>query len=121
MKKRILIVEDDPDILFILDMILNNEGYSVESVTLGKNILEKKYTIPDLIILDKQLPDMDGIEVCRHLKSQGETRTIPLIMVSASPSFGKLAMDAGVDDFIEKPFQMHALLDMVARYTMVRT
>lgn len=116
MKKKIFIAEDDPDISFILQMMLNKAGYEVEATTNGRNIIELANTQPDLYILDKQMPDVDGIEVCKFLKSRHETRDIPVIMISATPGFGKLAKKVGAEDFLEKPFHMHDLLNIVAKY-----
>jgi DNA-binding response OmpR family regulator len=67
-------------------------------------------------LLDRQLSGQDGLKVCRFLKSQSQTKDIPVIIVSATPGIGKLAQEAGADDFIEKPFQMKELLNVVAKW-----
>lgn len=117
MKKKIVVLEDDPDISFIIKVILNNEGYEVTSFSSGKTMVEDKDGLPDLYILDKQIPGMDGIEVCKYLKSKEDTQNIPVIMVSASLGFKKRMEGSpiGVEDFLEKPFQIHDLVDKVTK------
>jgi CheY-like chemotaxis protein len=78
----------------------------------GKNLPDT-----NLFILDKRLPDIDGIEVCKHLRAQSATRDIPILMISASRNFGQQASKAGANDHLEKPFQMRELLDLVSKYT----
>ena len=115
MKKKILIVEDDPDILLILNVILHEAGYEVDCFPRGKPVVEGKYDTPDLFILDRRIPDIDGVEICKYLKSQGTTRDIPIIMVSASPGINCLAKRAGAEGFLEKPFRVEDLLNKVAQ------
>ncbi|HYE22389.1 MAG TPA: response regulator [Verrucomicrobiae bacterium] len=66
--KRILIIENDSDMLFMLDRALNDAGYTVEACKVGSGIVEHKHTWPDLFILDKELPTIDGIAVCKFLR-----------------------------------------------------
>jgi CheY-like chemotaxis protein len=117
MKKRIFIAEDDLDILFTINMMLENAGYEVELSSSGRYVVEGKYKYPDLFILDKRIPDMDGLEVCRQLRNRPECKNIPIIIISASPKFGDQALTAGANDFLEKPFEMNDLLKMVGKYT----
>lgn len=112
-----MIAEDDPDILFIMDLILEEAGYNVEYSSEGKKLIAGDYSLPDLFILDKRIPDIDGMEICRHLRSQDATRDIPIIMISASPGFAENAKKVGVSDFLEKPFRTDDLLNIVRRYT----
>src|SRR5687768_10818851 len=104
MTKKILIAEDDQDILFILDMILKDAGYKVESLPDGRGIFERKKDWPDLFILDKDMPVIDGLAICRYLKLNPATKDIPIIMISAFHFLKGRAKKAGVNDFIEKPF-----------------
>jgi CheY-like chemotaxis protein len=113
---RILIAEDDPDILLVMNIILKDAGYLVESTPEGKKIINGEFQEPDLYILDKRIPDMDGIDICKHLKSQPSTRKIPIIMISASPGFWPLAQRVGVEGFLEKPFQIKDLLAKVKHH-----
>jgi DNA-binding response OmpR family regulator len=117
MKKKIYVAEDDPDILAAMNAILEDAGYEVSSSERGKVLLEGNVSATDLFILDKRMPDIDGIDILKHLRAQDNTRSTPVIMISASRNFGNKAFEAGVNDILEKPFQMQDLLRMVARYT----
>jgi DNA-binding response OmpR family regulator len=121
MKQKILLLEDDPDILFTLTMILENEGYDVKQLVSGKSIMDNTCELPDLYILDKRMPDMDGLDVCRHLRNREEGKNIPVIIISASPKFGPQALKAGANDFLEKPFQMKTFLALVRKYLPMKT
>ena len=116
MRKKILIAEDDKDILFILDMILKDAGFKVESLAEGNSIVGRKSDWPDLFILDKHMPTIDGIALCKHLKLQEETKDIPIIMISSYHKLKRKAKEAGVDDFLEKPFDIQDLLSTINKY-----
>ena len=119
MKKKILITDDDPGIQDIFKLILERAGYATEIIPNGRQLMENRFECPDIFLLDKQLSGYDGLDICRHLKSQESTRHIPVIMTSATPGLDKLAEQAGADDFIEKPFNIQELLDKVAKYAGV--
>jgi DNA-binding response OmpR family regulator len=115
--KKLLVVEDDPDILQFLQLVLEDEGYDVRVCTKGQDLEQlHKGELPDLILLDIFLSGRDGREIVRELKSQAETRHIPVIMSSAHPKAGPTARAAGADDFLAKPFNIDELLAMVAKY-----
>lgn len=116
MKKKILITDDDEGVQDIFKLIFERAGYDVEVLGEAMSILENKYTSPDLFVLDRQLSGQDGLKVCKFLKSQNSTRHIPVIIVSATPGIGKMAEEAGADDFIEKPFQVKDLLGVVEKW-----
>lgn len=96
--------------------MLEEAGYEVIQSPAGKFVLEGTYEYPDLFILDKRMPDIDGLEVCRQLRNNPECKDIPIIIISASPKFGKPSLNAGANDFLEKPFQRKDLLAMVQKY-----
>jgi CheY-like chemotaxis protein len=116
MKKKVLLLEDDPDILYTLGIVLENSGYEVTSLSSGKAIIDGTCGLPDVYILDKRMPDMDGLDVCRHIRNQGQSKNIPVIIISASPRFGPQAIKAGANDFLEKPFEMKKFLAIIGRY-----
>lgn len=116
MTKKILIAEDNQDILLILDMILNDAGYTVEPLPDGKGIVDRKNDWPDLFILDKELPYIDGLALCKYLRVNEATRDIPIIMISAYHKLRPKAEQAGVNDFIEKPFDVKTLLQKIEKY-----
>ncbi len=113
-KKRILIAENDPDMLFILHQVLRKAGYAVES-SKGTSIVEAKHTWPDLFIVDRDLPSIDGMAVCKFLRVRAETKCIPIIMLS-SYEMRKKAARVGVNEFIKKPFDVNTLLKSVERH-----
>ncbi|HEY1416481.1 MAG TPA: response regulator, partial [Myxococcaceae bacterium] len=124
-KPRVLVVEDDLSILTGVSMNLRFEGYEVLQAQDGARGLEMAVTdAPDLIVLDVMMPDLDGFEVCRRLKSNPITLHIPVVMVTAldQPSDKVRGLEAGADDFLTKPIPELALIARVrslARLKMV--
>jgi CheY-like chemotaxis protein len=114
--KKILVVDDEPDILEFLQIILEEEGYDVLTSEKGE-FLEHLHNggLPDLILVDVLLSGKDGREIVKHLKSQDETKHIPVIMFSAHPSAEETAKQAGAEDFLAKPFDVDVLLTKIAR------
>src|SRR3989442_5117940 len=115
-QKEILLVEDDPDIVEFLQELLKQEGYTV-ATTDQADYVEKLHgsALPDLILLDIYLLGKDGREIVKELKSQEETRHIPILMFSAHPNAEGTAREAGADDFIAKPFEVDELLTKAAK------
>lgn len=114
-KKRIIVTDDDPGVQDAFRIVLERAGYAVELLPNGDQLLEDQFERPDLIILDRQLSGVDGLDVCRYLKNHESHKKIPVLMLSASPHVDRMARAAGADDFLEKPFKMRQLLDAVAR------
>jgi DNA-binding response OmpR family regulator len=115
--RRILAVDDDNDILEVLQYILEDSGYEVETLSDGHNLFNTiRQHQPDLILLDIMLGGLDGRELCKHLKLGKETHHIPVIMISASHDIAKIKQDKGSpDDFIAKPFDIDVLLRSIKR------
>lgn len=113
-KQHIILTDDDSGIQDAVRLILERAGYEVTIFSNGDALLSNSFEIPDLFILDKQLSGVDGLDICRFLKAQAITGSIPVIILSASPHISRLALAAGADDFLEKPFKMTALRNMVA-------
>ena len=113
MKKRILVTEDDPGLQDIFRLILEKAGYEVDILTSGVAIMQENFSLPDLFLLDKQLPGSDGIDICKQLKMAETTRHIPVIMISANPRISILSEDAGANAYIEKPFDKSSLLGLI--------
>ena len=113
--KKIIIADDDPGIQDAFKLIFSRAGYEVTILPSGDPLLGSDYELPDLIILDKQLPSIDGLDICRHLKAHEVTKDIPIIMLSASPQIASLAKEAGANEFLEKPFRKNDLLEMVKK------
>lgn len=115
--KRILIADDEPDILEFLQVILEEEGYAVITSDKGE-YLEQLHNggLPHLILVDVLLSGKDGRQIVKYLKSQQETEHIPIIMFSAHPSAEETARQAGAEDFLAKPFEIDVLLAKIAHY-----
>jgi len=113
---KILIVDDEPDIVELVKINLEKNGFDVISSYTGREIfnLFKKFSI-DLVILDLMLPDIDGLEICKILKSENETKNIPIIMLTAKDTeIDKvLGLELGADDYITKPFSPRELVARV--------
>lgn len=115
-QKQIVVVEDEPDILEVLSYNLKREGFDVSTSldgAQGLELIRKKN--PDLVLLDLMLPGMDGLDICRQLKSNTATRHIPVIMVTAKgeESDVVLGLGIGADDYIAKPFSPKELVARV--------
>jgi DNA-binding response OmpR family regulator len=107
---RVLIVEDDADIADVLRRSLRNEGYEVKTSADGVEALDiAAGFVPDLVVLDLGLPGMDGVEVCRRLRSDGD---VPILMLTARAETEDrvTGLDSGADDYLVKPFERQELL-----------
>jgi two-component system alkaline phosphatase synthesis response regulator PhoP len=116
MKEKILIVDDEKDIVKMIDYNLKKEGYKTISAYNGEDALEyAKKEIPDIIILDLMLPGIDGLDVCRQLKKEGKTASIPIIMLTAKTKESDkiVGLELGADDYVTKPFSPRELLARV--------
>jgi CheY-like chemotaxis protein len=116
-EKRILIIDDDADILLVLASVVEDAGYQVATIDRG-DYLEQidAGALPDLILLDMLLSGQDGRQIARRLKGQAATRRIPIVMLSAHPNAQREALEAGADAFLAKPFDVDALLATIAAY-----
>lgn len=116
MDKKILVIDDDESILDAVSMILEEEGYKVETIFKGEEAFRKVNTFrPDAIILDVLLSGKDGREICKDLKSDTGTQTIPIIMISAHPNAEKSSRSCGADAFLAKPFDTEELLKTISQ------
>src|ERR1039458_7018872 len=116
MNKKIIVADDDPAILHSIKMLLEDEGYRVETAVGDKTAQSVKEHLPDLLLLDIWMSGMDGRDICKHLKSQASTKHIPIIMISAQLDTEKIAKEAGADDFVTKPFDIFKLLEKIEQY-----
>jgi two-component system alkaline phosphatase synthesis response regulator PhoP len=123
-KKRIVVVEDEGDILEVLNYNLMREGYEVFSASDGVEGLRKiQQILPDLVLLDLMLPGIDGLEICRQMRSNDQTQSIPIIMVTAKgeESDVVLGLGIGADDYVAKPFSPKELIARVSAVLRRRT
>jgi CheY-like chemotaxis protein len=116
MNKQVVIIEDDEAINDILSIMLTNHGYKVSSVPAVEYFSNIDTLRPALFLIDKNLPGMDGISICRQLKAQPATHDIPVIIISASAGFVQPAIAAGADACIEKPFSRNELFATIDKY-----
>ena len=115
--KNILVVEDDPDIKELISFNLSNQGHQVFEANNGELGIEKaRKKLPDLILLDLMLPGIHGLDVCRIIKADQETKDIPIIMVTAMGQEEDIVkgLETGADDYITKPFSIKVLLARVS-------
>jgi len=115
-REKIVVVEDERDILEVISYNLGREGYRVATATDGLEGLRLiRDEAPDVVLLDLMLPGLDGIEVCRRLKADPVTRAIPIIMVTAKGEEADVVLGLGVgaDDYVTKPFSPKELLARV--------
>ena len=113
MKEKILIVEDEKDIIKMLEYNLKKEGFRVVDARDGEDALDlANRENPDLILLDLMLPGMDGLEVCKALKKENKTGSIPVIMLTAKSqeSDKVVGLELGADDYVTKPFSPRELI-----------
>jgi two-component system, OmpR family, phosphate regulon response regulator PhoB len=115
-KPRVLIIEDERDLLELLTYNLQREGFEVAVAHDGQEGLRKaQMQLPDMILLDLMLPKLDGLEVCRELKAGDRTRTIPILMLTAKAEETDqvVGFTMGADDYVTKPFSIKVLIQRI--------
>jgi two-component system phosphate regulon response regulator PhoB len=115
-RERILVVDDEEDLLELVNYNLSREGFRVECVATGEAALAAaRKNLPDLIVLDLLLPSVDGLEICRRLKADEKTKHIPIIMLTAKSEESDMVtgLELGADDYMTKPFSPRVLLARV--------
>ena len=115
-RERILVVDDEEDLLELVNYNLSREGFRVECVATGEAALAAaRKNLPDLIVLDLLLPSVDGLEICRRLKADEKTKHIPIIMLTAKSEEADMVsgLELGADDYMTKPFSPRVLLARV--------
>lgn len=114
--KKILFADDDPSIQDVMSLVFADE-YEIISDMTGDKVLKSSPLVPDLYLIDKQLGGgLDGLSICRILKSRADTMHVPIIMISASPEIIPEAKKAGADDVICKPFSINDVRTMIRKY-----
>ena len=119
MAKSIVVADDDPDILSIVSMSLETQGYEVHQATNGREAVDLvREHQPDLIILDMMMPVMSGYEAITELKGDDQTKRIPIVGLSAKAMATDMerASDVGIDGYITKPFRIAQVLSVIEGY-----
>lgn len=117
---KVLIVDDEPDILELLQYNLEKEGYEVRTAPSGVKAIEvAKEFLPQLILLDIMMPKMDGVETCRRIKEITKLKDVFIIFLTArSEEYSEVAaFDAGADDYLTKPIKPRALMSRVSAFS----
>ncbi|MBI4060045.1 MAG: response regulator [Elusimicrobia bacterium] len=115
----ILVVEDEDNIAEFLRYILESENFTVKTAaSLAEARLRLKEGQPDAVILDRGLPDGDGLEICRELKGAGAKPPVLILSARKDPTEMREGLDAGADDYIAKPFQFVDVLEVVSRLAL---
>ena len=107
MAREVLVVEDEPDIRRLVVLHLERDGFRCRTAATGTDALrEVKTAVPDLVVLDLMLPELDGLEVCRRLRRDPGTASVPIIMLTAkSDEVDRIVgLEIGADDYVGKPF-----------------
>ena len=116
LRRRVLVVDDDPEIVTFLATLLELEGIDSTVATSAAAALEKlEHVVPNLVLLDIAMPDRDGLDLCRALKKDPRTRDVPVFVVSARPGKDVVerALAAGAEEFIRKPFENQELIQRI--------
>jgi CheY-like chemotaxis protein len=117
MKKCVFVLEDDDDIRELFTILLEEEKYQVKSYPNAKSFLASlEHEQPDLLIMDVMLPDGNGLEICKQLKSREQTAHIPIIMVSAHHDFAEGHEKCVAEAYVAKPFDINELMKKVNQY-----
>jgi two-component system cell cycle response regulator DivK len=119
MTKKILVVEDNDNNLYLMEFLLHGAGFATCNARNGQQAVEMSKTErPDLILMDIQMPDMDGMQATRLIKAEGSTRDIPIVGVSsfAATEVRQLALEAGMMDYIPKPILPAEFLPLIKTY-----
>jgi two-component system, OmpR family, alkaline phosphatase synthesis response regulator PhoP len=123
-RERVLVVDDEQDLLELVSYNLNKEGYRVVCVSSGEEALAAaRRDLPDLILLDLLLPNVDGLEVCRRLKADPRTQHIPVLMLTAKSEEADVVtgLEFGAEDYVTKPFSPRVLVARVKTVLRRRT
>jgi CheY-like chemotaxis protein len=113
LRQRVLVVDDDPEIVTFLATLLELEGIESQVATSAAAAMEQlEHGLPNLVLLDIAMPDRDGLDLCRELKKDPRTRDLPVFVVSARPGKDVVerALAAGAEEFIRKPFENQELI-----------
>ena len=117
---KILVVDDDPDVVAICSLILESEGYEVAAAVNGGEAVDKvKSTDIDVVLMDVMMPVLDGLTVCKIMKRDPSTRDLPVIIMSASEVLLRKGQSCDADAVLAKPFDIEILVDTVGQFASI--
>lgn len=108
--KRVFIIEDDDDLRSLLQLCFRNSGFEIRTYASAHQFLQDD-TVADLYLIDVNLPGIDGLQLCKQLKTESKTKDKPVIMISANPDIAIMAREVCADDYIQKPFTLKQVQD----------
>jgi two-component system phosphate regulon response regulator PhoB len=114
---KILVVEDNSDLKEVLDYILEDEGHEAVFCPDGRLLTELSVIKPNIILLDHRLVEEWGSNLCIRLKSDNASKNIPVILMSAMPNLPEIAEQCYADAYLEKPFNIETIIDLIKRFT----
>jgi DNA-binding response OmpR family regulator len=118
MKKKVMVIEDEPVIAEMVNIILQADGYKVISLSEYANFKARLHAShADLVLLDINLAGFNGRDICEYIKSQSDLKHIPVILLSANIDIQKIKEECGADDLIKKPFDLDYFINKVHTYT----
>ena len=115
--KKILIIEDDSDVLTVMGDLLKTHGYEAHMFSSGEKALEAiEDLLPDVVIMDLMMPEINGFEICKKIRSMNMVHNIPMIAITGYDSVDNRSriFDAGIDDYLPKPFDVKVLLKKIS-------
>ena len=112
---KILVIEDNPDIKEVLDYILIDEGHDAIPCSDGSSLSNLDQLKPDIILIDEVLGGVRGSDLIKKLKADKDKSSIPVVLISAMPNLQDIAARCGADAFLEKPFNIDSLTDIIKR------
>jgi CheY-like chemotaxis protein len=112
----IVVADDDPAILDAMKMVLELYNFKVETIADGSVVSKLKKLQPQLLFLDIRMSGADGRTICKELKSEADTKDIPIVMISANANLPHCMKEAGANDYLAKPFDMNDLMTKVEKY-----
>ncbi len=115
--KRIIILDDDIDILDSMQMVLEYKGYQVQTLDNPRDLEGFLEKAPDLLLVDLWMSGVNGADICRQLKADTKTRHIPVVIISANANIKEISLKCQADGYISKPFEIEYLLTTVQRFT----
>jgi CheY-like chemotaxis protein len=116
MKKKIYVADDDPSILEVCAMVLEDEGYEVETSPDGRSIQNRANDLPNVVFLDIMMSGTSGNDICKSIKSQDQTKDIPVVLISANRNINEIACECGADAVLPKPFDIDKLIQLAEKY-----
>lgn len=115
--KKVLVADDNPDILWVVEFLLKKNGFEVITTLDGNDVIPTvREKSPDLVLLDVFLSGVDGRDLCNSIKTSEKTKDIPVIMFSAHTNLSDVMEVCKADDFVAKPFDSHFLIDKINQH-----